>query len=117
MLIVEIRKELIQNEINLDRLFEIELHLQDKIAEMYTELPTSDKFSKPAILADINMCKTLLNICKERQSSVKDAGRRFNYNFRMIAKEKLSPELYNEICDKAYLPYSKRKKQIIDSNN
>ena len=107
----QIRQDVMTSE-NINQLYEIELDLVEHIGTLHKGIMLADTtMEQSEVKSNLSMANALLEICKDRQSEVKDIGGRLNYNFRMAARAMLSRETYNLIMDKAHLPRKKVKEE------
>lgn len=95
------------------QLYEIELDLTEHIGILHKGVMTADTtFEQSDVKSNLSMANTLLAICRERQSEVRDLGNRLNYNFRMASKSMLTKDTYENIMRKAHLPRQEVKSEI-----
>lgn len=107
----QIRQDVMTSE-NINQLYEIELDLVEHIGALHKGIMLADTtIEQSEVKSNLSMANALLEICRDRQSEVKDTGGRLNYNFRMAARAMLSRETYNSIMDKAHLPRKKVKEE------
>lgn len=95
----------------------MELELTEMISGLYAKV--SDSRSKAEAnehKANLSMANTLIRICREKGNGLRDKNNRLNYNFRMAAKDMLTPETFKKIMDKAHLPRLEAKAQREEMN-
>jgi hypothetical protein len=89
----------------LQRLYEIDVYLENLIGKAYVDLEnTRENVRKTVIKSELSWATNLQEICKKRQHDVREDNNNFNWRFRVEAQKMLLPETYNQIaeCAKKY---------------
>lgn len=98
-------REKVMSAEELHELFNLELDLTEYKTKQHTSFHQSQtQHEQTEIKGNLSMLTTLLEICRERQSEIKDVNAKLNYHFRMAAKTMLEKQTYDSIMLKAQLP-------------
>jgi predicted DNA binding CopG/RHH family protein len=91
-------KNIAINSWNISEIYEVEVELKQTIGDLFTELnSTTLSFRKSEIKSDLGIATTLLEICKERKTTIGTANTKLDSKFRLIAKKLLVKSVYNQI--------------------
>jgi hypothetical protein len=98
-------KEMVLKSENINDLYDTEVKLTEYSGELHNCIGVAEfPADRNRYKTTLTMVTTLLGICRERQTEVRDQTNRFNYNFRMAAETILSSTTYKYISDKAKMP-------------
>lgn len=94
-----------------NHLYELEIDLVEFVGILHERVSMAEsRMEQSEAKSELSMANTLLAICRDKQSEVKDVGAKLNYNFRMAAKKMLKAESYKQIFEASFVPRREFKK-------